>query len=115
MPRPEETAPPIYSEFAHDPDMRELIDLFVEELPERIGKVRRAAEQANAAALRTLAHQLKGAAPGYGFTPLGDAAAVLERLLLGADRIDESIAARVASSVEELIRVCERASPRGNG
>eukprot|EP00913_Durusdinium_trenchii_P006054 g5666.t1 len=72
---------PLVSEFASDPDMIEIVEYFVEELPKRVQAIRSAATDSDVQSLRTLAHQLKGAAPGYGFAAIGDAAGVLEAAL----------------------------------
>lgn len=95
---------PLQSEFASDADMRELIQMFVDEMPQRIGEFHAAWESANHAELRRLAHQMKGAAPGYGFTPLGDSAKALESALKGADH-DLSAVRR---ELDSLIQLCNR-------
>lgn len=94
----------IRSELSDDAEMEPLIRLFVEEIPQRVSGFRLAWESANAAELRRLAHQLKGAAPGYGFTPLGQSAAALESALKQAD---QDLSA-VKSEFEALIQLCSR-------
>lgn len=69
----------IRSEFADDPDMHGIVFLFVSELPQRIASVQAALAASEWEHLRTLAHQLKGAAGGYGFPQLGAAAAVIDQ------------------------------------
>lgn len=64
-----------------DTDDLELIEMFLAELPVRIKSLSYAAESADFSQLNRLAHQLKGAAPGFGFDPIGEAAAVLEERL----------------------------------
>ena len=98
----------IVSEFAEDPDMVELIEMFVDELPARIEEIRTAFETAEQDRLATLTHQMKGAAPGYGFSTLGSAAGRIEGILrnASADPDPESLAA----SIHELISLCERVS-----
>ncbi len=70
---------PIYSEFGDDPDLGELVEMFVGEMEGRIAALRQAFEQADDETLGMLAHQLKGAAGSYGFDSLTAAAFALER------------------------------------
>ena len=58
---------PIFSEYANDADMAELVEGFVAELPKRIEAISSAVSQSRGTDLKRLAHQLRGAAPGYGF------------------------------------------------
>ena len=69
----------VRSEFADDPDMSEIVALFVRELPQRIAAMHSALAASNLEQLRLLAHQLKGAAGGYGFPKLGEAAAQIDQ------------------------------------
>lgn len=103
--------PPLRSRFAADPEMAELIDLFLAELPEKVGSLRTAVAASEAVAIRRLAHQLKGAAAMYGFPVLGAAAAALETRLLGLAEADEprSELERVQGELDELIELCDRA------
>ena len=71
--------PIIRSEFAGDPEMDGIVWLFVSELPQRVGSVQEALISSDWERLRTLAHQLKGAAGGYGFPQLGSAAALIDQ------------------------------------
>jgi HPt (histidine-containing phosphotransfer) domain-containing protein len=72
-------ATPVRSEFADDPDMAGIIALFVSELPSRVSSMQSALDSGDFAQLRVLAHQLKGAAGGYGFPKLGEAAALVDQ------------------------------------
>lgn len=64
-----------------DEDDIELIEMFLEELPSRIDTLRSVAEAGDFSHLNRLAHQLKGAAPGFGFDPIGTTAGILEERL----------------------------------
>jgi HPt (histidine-containing phosphotransfer) domain-containing protein len=64
-----------------DTDDVELIEMFLAELPARVQSLNQAAEAGDFAYMNRLAHQLKGAAPGFGFEPIGSAAGVLEERL----------------------------------
>ncbi len=70
--------PFLYSEFAGDVEMKEIIELFVAELPKRTMAMQSAMNAGHTDKVRVLAHQLKGAAGGYGFSSLGEASALVE-------------------------------------
>ena len=89
-------SPGLYSTLADDPDMGELVELFVDELPDRIESMRTALAASDSDTLARCAHQLKGAAGSYGFDALTPALRQLEQL------------AREHASEEELRRLlCE--------
>lgn len=69
---------PIISEFADDPEMLDLIQMFIDELPERMAAIEQALTAADFETATTLSHQMKGAAGGYGFPTITDAAAEVE-------------------------------------
>lgn len=64
-----------------DSDDVELIEMFLQELPVRIESLSNAADAGDFSHMNRLAHQLKGAAPGFGFDPIGEAAGMLEERL----------------------------------
>lgn len=101
---------PLRSEFADDPDLKELVEMFLEDLPERVASVRSAWQEGHLDDLRRLAHQLKGASPGYGFPAIGSAAALLERELnsLTGDPGERELHT-ITQRVSELIQLCTRA------
>lgn len=74
---------PIRSIYADDPDMQELVEEFVSELPERARRLEEILDEADLVELQRLAHQLKGAGGGYGFPQITEAAAALEMGLKG--------------------------------
>lgn len=91
---------------------RELVDLFLAELPDRIGAIRQAvAEERFDEALR-LSHQMKGGAPGYGFVGVGDAAGRLESAVRalhdGGWPLEE-----VRGALDGLVRMADRACETG--
>lgn len=100
----------IVSDFATDPDMRELVDFFVSALPERIGALRAALAEKRMRDLERLAHQMKGAAGGYGFPALGSAAAALEGTLKEAESPELE---RVQRELAVLVNLCDRAIAGG--
>jgi len=100
-------AGPLRSELADDPEMVDLIELFVEELPNRIGEIGQALADGAWSELSRLAHQLRGAGAGYGFEPISDSAASLEDTTeLGGEPDLEAIRA----CVSELASLCVRAT-----
>lgn len=104
----ESQAAPLVSTLASDPDMVELVEFFLEEIDDRIDVIQAASQADDMVGLRTVAHQLKGAAGGYGFDPISQTAGELEHL------IDANEAAKVTEEiqqrVDELIGLCKRAS-----
>ena len=95
----------LYSSLASDPDLAELVEIFVESLPERVESLRQAFEQGDWETLRRTAHQIKGAAGSYGFDPLSPSAAQLEqRIGAGEDQDVEAI----RQALDELLELCAR-------
>jgi HPt (histidine-containing phosphotransfer) domain-containing protein len=68
----------IYSELASDDSMLELVEMFVEEIPDRVKSLQDALNAENYEGLKHLAHQLKGAAGGYGFHDITEPSRALE-------------------------------------
>jgi HPt (histidine-containing phosphotransfer) domain-containing protein len=97
---------PIFSRFSDDEEMVELVEFFIRELQHRMHALSRALETGNADELRTLAHQLKGAAGGYGFPEISACAKTLEQQLLS----EEAEVSDLRERVEDLIHLCRRAS-----
>jgi response regulator RpfG family c-di-GMP phosphodiesterase len=95
---------PLRSTLAGDPELAELIPRFVQSLGARAVSLREAADKHDFAVVRRIAHQIKGAAGGYGFAPISAAAELLERALE-----DESWSAEAGHLLDELIRACQRA------
>lgn len=104
------TAPepaPIRSEYATDPDMAGLVELFVGELNERTETIRGALRERDWETLWRAAHQLRGASGGYGFPAIGAKAADLEDALRGGAAEDLDVLKR---RVDELVSYCDRAA-----
>jgi len=93
---------PLTSDMADDEDMAELVEQFVATVPERVGALRAASVTGDRVCLARLAHQLKGAAGGYGFPRISESAAALE----AACRSDDPAA--VADTLDELVRLLSR-------
>jgi PAS domain S-box-containing protein len=84
------------------PATAKLVETFANRLPERCAAIRAAADAVDEALIKRLAHQLKGAAGGYGFSSVTDAAASLEKTLI-------SDAAALDTAVRTLIDACDSA------
>jgi CheY-like chemotaxis protein len=92
------------SSFSSDAEMAEIIARFVASLPQRIAALRSEARAGGTGQLLRLAHQLRGAAGGYGFAPISEAAAELEAALkVGGEQ------AAVLQAVDNLADLCSRA------
>ncbi len=89
------------SEYAGDPAMTGLIECFVADLPARVASLRNAATRLDRDTLRRLAHQLRGAAGGYGFPQITEAARAVEA---AAHDSPELMRARL----ERLLFLCEK-------
>lgn len=111
MPTPERPSPRTVSEFANDPEMAELVQLFVSEMPARIEALRAAWTQKQLVNLTRLSHQLKGASAGYGFPTIGNAAARLETALKGLDSGPSDVE-KLAAEFRELVDLCASACAR---
>ena len=82
---------PMYSDFADDPEWQELLQGFVETIPIRIASIRRATEAGDAAQVKTLVHQLRGACGSYGYPLMTPIATALELELVTNPSLDEHV------------------------
>ncbi|MFQ5410855.1 MAG: Hpt domain-containing protein [Phycisphaerae bacterium] len=94
----------LISELSDDADMVELVEMFVEELPQRVAGLEAAIQQGDLDALSTIAHQLKGAAGGYGFPTITDAARRLEESTKAHEELDT-----LTEEVKAIASLCGRA------
>jgi HPt (histidine-containing phosphotransfer) domain-containing protein len=95
-------AGPVYSEFAQDPDYRELLELFVGSMAEKRRDFEQCFQGGQTAQLRTLAHQLKGAAGGYGYGGLSLVAKQLESACQSGDL------QQIGPALQELLAYLDR-------
>ncbi|HEY1601548.1 MAG TPA: Hpt domain-containing protein [Pirellulales bacterium] len=98
---------PLYSTLAGDPEMVSLVEMFVDDLPERVQSLLDHLQASDRDGLRRIAHQLTGAAGSYGFHEITVEAATLESML--CERGPES---EVAAATNMLINLCRRARAR---
>src|SRR5262245_6520336 len=96
-------AAPCYSVLSGDPEMAELLALFVSELPLRLAEVRQAAQGKNWQEVRRLAHQLRGAGGSYGFPLLTTAAAQVEDIAK-----DQTSVKELRAALDQLTAIVER-------
>lgn len=98
--------PNAFSLDINDPEDAELIEYFLGELPDRVDSIMVAFTNDDFEGLGRLAHQLKGAAPGFGFPQIGNEAGKLEDQLRDAADPADSIES-LRSQVESLISLCK--------
>jgi histidine phosphotransfer protein HptB len=93
----------IYSSLADDPDLGELVEMFVQEMPDRINTLKTQAQSRDWKQLARTAHQLKGAAGSYGFEAITPCA---ERLIIALK--DAQPEDRIFAVLDELVDLCLR-------
>ena len=94
----------VYSELGGDPDLGELVEMFVDEMPDRISTLTEHAEDKNWEALRRVAHQLKGSGGSYGFGVISNHAARLE----SSCQMDDPMEEQIISLLDDLVGLCSR-------
>ncbi len=97
--------PNTFSLDINDPEDAELIEYFLGELPEKVDFINDAADRVDLESLRRIAHQLKGAAPGFGFPSIGSAAKELEGRIRELSDSGKDIAG-VRAQIESLTSLC---------
>ena len=97
---------PLYSAFADDSDLADLIDLFAEEMPLKTVAMQEAFNEGTRELLVRLAHQLKGSAGSYGFGAINRFASKLESSLRSS-----APAKVISDQLTELISVCAQVRP----
>ncbi|HTN76345.1 MAG TPA: Hpt domain-containing protein [Pirellulaceae bacterium] len=93
----------LYSSLAGDPDLGEIIDLFVDEMPERVETLANCLGTGDWDQLRRYAHQMKGACGSYGFHQLTSYAARVENAVREAEE-EQSI----REAVDDLMGMCRK-------
>ncbi len=99
----------LVSELAGDPDLAELVEAYVSDLPTRVRAIEQACVEEDLGTLTRLVHQLKGSAGGYGFPTITEAAREAEELAKVGTAMPQ-----LDASVETLTNLCRRAA-RGAG
>ncbi len=98
--------PNAFSLNINDPEDAELIEYFLGELPQKVEAINSAAVDEDVEQLGRLAHQLKGAAPGFGFPAIGTAAAKLEGSIRELDESSQDVES-VRAQIEGLVSLCQ--------
>lgn len=99
---------PMLSVYENDPDMGEIVALFVAEMPDRRDDLYKAVEAGDLSQAIRIAHQLKGAAGGYGFEALGTVATTTERALLDLLDANNSEVTALRAAATPLLEACGR-------
>jgi HPt (histidine-containing phosphotransfer) domain-containing protein len=101
----------VYSDLGQDPDLCDLVELFVEEMPGRIGALLELAEHRDWEGLARIAHQLKGAAGSYGF----HAVTPLARRLELAARAGSPQEREILDALNDTVSLCRRCRAAASG
>ena len=102
------SAEPMYSTFGLDPEMSDLVEMFVDEMPDRLANFCDCMDRNDMEAVCIAAHQLKGAAGSYGFGELTPSLHHLEMALKRNASADE-----IQLALDAVIALCERIRPGG--
>ncbi|MCA9104077.1 MAG: Hpt domain-containing protein [Pirellulaceae bacterium] len=92
------------SDFAGDADLGELVEMYVDEMPQRVQSIIQAYETQDWELLGRLAHQTKGAAGSYGFHQITALAESLEHAVRRSG--DQAL---IATAFDRLVDVMKRA------
>jgi HPt (histidine-containing phosphotransfer) domain-containing protein len=95
---------PLYSTLGGDPDLGDLVTLFVDEMAERVANIMDLLNRCEWEGLRRAAHQIKGAAGSYGFSTITSCAGKLEFAIR-----DQAPEENIRQATEELVSMCNRA------
>jgi HPt (histidine-containing phosphotransfer) domain-containing protein len=93
---------PIRSIYENDPDMADLVRSFAAEAPNRAQLLEDLLAEGQLDELQRIAHQLKGAGGGYGFSLVTDVSARLEEAL--KEGASESVIKERTSTVCDVLR-----------
>ena len=96
---------PLMSEYAHDPEMSDLIIEFLAGLAETCRQLDAYLSAGDLAQVRRIGHQMKGAGTGYGYPLLTSVGAALEH----ATNTDSDVSENVQRQAELFRQVCARA------
>ncbi len=94
--------PPIRSEMADDPTFAPLVEMFIEELQERLAAIESAWREREIEQLAALTHQLKGAGGGYGFQEVTNVSRSLESAVTDSEGEEQ-----IERCLSELAAVCD--------
>ena len=92
---------PLRSQFADDPEMGELLVLFLSELESKVETMRISVEVGDVDILTRVTHQVRGVAGGYGYPQITTLAAHVEDTLRGG-----ATCGQVEANVYDLLALC---------
>ncbi len=95
------TSQALFSTLAEDPDLAEIVEMFVDEMPDRIENILNCFQSEDWDGLQRASHQLKGAAGSYGFPSITPCAGTLEAAVKQTRPEDE-----IHKAVDELVAMC---------
>lgn len=95
---------PIYSVLSEDPDLGQIVEMFVDEMPDRVANLLSRFESGDWEELRRATHQLKGAAGSYGFDAISPAAGEVEQAIHDGEPEEN-----IRRTVDSLVDLCRRA------
>ncbi len=93
------------SSSATDPEIMDLVELFVSEMPARIKFANDAFMRGDRLRLQFWAHQLKGSAGGYGFAQITFEATQLENLIIQSASTEQ-----IYGALLRVLDLCERST-----
>jgi HPt (histidine-containing phosphotransfer) domain-containing protein len=93
----------IYSSLASDPDFADLVEMYVDDVPDLIQQLNAAADLSSWTELAGVAHQIKGSAGGHGFEQVTDAARQLEEACT-----EEGLPSEILQRLGELVNLLGR-------
>ncbi len=95
---------PLYSTYHDDPAMKELVGVFVAELPAKLRAIEEALVRRDVLRLQYLCRGVKSEGAGYGFAPITEAATKIEsELVRGVGLVD------LQKEINTLVRLCMQA------
>jgi len=93
----------IYSRLGGDPDLGDIVGMFVEELPKRVAALLDHLSKGDWEGLQRGAHQIKGAAGSYGFDSISPVAGRLESAVRNGEPEEQ-----IRTAIAELSDLCGR-------
>lgn len=80
---------PIYSSLANDADLLDLVEMYVEDVPEFIQNLTDASTRQAWDEVASVAHQIKGSAGGHGYDQVSESASRLDQACKDAASVTE--------------------------
>lgn len=97
---------PVYSAYGSDPNLAELVSIFVHELPQRLETLQSHGEVADWESVARVAHQLNELGSNLGFAKLSALAAKLELCCC-----ETSSPGEILKALDRFAEYCERVRP----